>query len=184
MPLVKRRCAKLIAITGNAQSALAREADVHLDARVAQEACPLNLAPTASTTAALALGDALAVALLEKRGFTSDDFARSHPKGRLPRQALVHVADVMRKGADVPAIPLGAPGLEAIAEVTRDLFGPDDAPEQSYSEWQIFEAASSRLARELGAMEQTDEKAALAKILEILNKAWPIHNKSKEAVSA
>ncbi|HYL91262.1 MAG TPA: KpsF/GutQ family sugar-phosphate isomerase [Burkholderiales bacterium] len=123
VPLVKRRGATLIAITGNADSALAREADVHLDARVAQEACPLNLAPTASTTAALALGDALAVALLEKRGFTSDDFARSHPKGRLPRQALLHVADVMRKGADLPAVPLGAPGLKAIAEVTRGKIG-------------------------------------------------------------
>jgi arabinose-5-phosphate isomerase len=123
VPLVKRRGAKLIAITGNAQSALAREADVHLDARVAQEACPLNLAPTASTTAALALGDALAVALLEKRGFSSDDFARSHPKGRLPRQALVHVADVMRQGADLPAVPSGAPGLQAIAEITRGKIG-------------------------------------------------------------
>ncbi len=123
VPLVKRRGAKLIAITGNSSSALAREADVHLDARVAQEACPLNLAPTASTTAALALGDALAVALLEKRGFTSDDFARSHPKGRLPRQALVHVADVMRKGADLPAVPMGAPGLHAIAEITRGKIG-------------------------------------------------------------
>jgi len=123
VPLVKRRGAKLIAITGNDNSALAREADVHLDARVAQEACPLNLAPTASTTAALALGDALAVALLEKRGFSSDDFARSHPKGRLPRQALVHVADVMRKGTDLPAVPSGAPGLQAIAEITRGKIG-------------------------------------------------------------
>jgi arabinose-5-phosphate isomerase len=123
VPLVKRRGAKLIAMTGNAQSALAREADVHLDARVAQEACPLNLAPTASTTAALALGDALAVALLERRGFSADDFARSHPKGRLPRQALVHVADVMRKGADVPAVPLGAAALEAVAEITRGGLG-------------------------------------------------------------
>jgi arabinose-5-phosphate isomerase len=123
VPLVKRRGAKLIAITGNAQSALAREADVHLDARVAQEACPLNLAPTASTTAALALGDALAVALLEARGFSSEDFARSHPKGRLPRQALVHVADVMRKGADVPSVSIGATGLAAIAEVTRGGLG-------------------------------------------------------------
>ena len=123
VPLVKRRGAKLIAITGNAESALAREADVNLDARVAQEACPLNLAPTASTTAALALGDALAVALLEARGFSSEDFARSHPKGRLPRQALVHRADVMRKGADVPAIPAGAKALAAIAEVTRGRLG-------------------------------------------------------------
>ena len=123
VPLVKRRGAKLIAITGNDQSALAREADVHLDARVEQEACPLNLAPTASTTAALALGDALAVALLEARGFSSEDFARSHPKGRLPRQALVHVADVMRKGADVPAVNVGAAGLQAIAEITRGRLG-------------------------------------------------------------
>src|SRR3954451_620688 len=114
VPLVKRRGAKLIAMTGNAQSALAREADVHLDAGVAQEACPLNLAPTASTTAALALGDALAVALLERHGFSAADFARSHPKGRLPRQALLHVADVMRKGADLPTVPLGAGALEAI----------------------------------------------------------------------
>src|SRR6185503_9119394 len=112
VPLVKRRGAKLIAITGNAQSALAREADVHLDGAVAQEACPLNLAPTASTTAALALGDALAVALLEARGFSADDFARSHPKGRLPRQALLHVADVMRTGgqglARQPALGMAA----------------------------------------------------------------------------
>jgi arabinose-5-phosphate isomerase len=92
VPLVKRRGAKLISITGKTDSALAREADVHLDAAVAQEACPHNLAPTASTTAALALGDALAVALLDKRGFSADDFARSHPRGQLPRQALVHVA--------------------------------------------------------------------------------------------
>src|SRR2546429_450593 len=123
VPLVKRRGAKLIAMTGNDSSALAREADVHLDARVAQEACPLNLAPTASTTAALALGDALAVALLEKRGFSSDDFPRSHPKGRLPRQALVHFADVMRKGSDLPAVPSGPPGLPAIAQINRGKIG-------------------------------------------------------------
>jgi len=123
VPLVKRRGAKLIAITGNAQSALAREADVHLDARVAQEACPLKLAPTASTTAALALGDALAVALLERRGFSSDDFARSHPKGRLPRQALVHVADVMHTGADVPAVNSGAAAMQAVAEISRGRLG-------------------------------------------------------------
>jgi arabinose-5-phosphate isomerase len=123
VPLVKRRGAKLISITGDPESALAREADVHLDAAVAQEACPLNLAPTASTTAALALGDALAVALLEARGFSADDFARSHPKGRLPRQALLHVADVMRTGAQVPGVRLGAPALAAIAEVTRGGLG-------------------------------------------------------------
>ncbi|HEX4927127.1 MAG TPA: KpsF/GutQ family sugar-phosphate isomerase [Burkholderiales bacterium] len=123
VPLVKRRGAKLIAMTGNAESALAREADVHLDARVAQEACPLNLAPTASTTAALALGDALAVALLEARGFSAADFARSHPRGRLPRQALVHVSDVMCRGEAVPCVASGAPAMQAVAEITRGRLG-------------------------------------------------------------
>jgi arabinose-5-phosphate isomerase len=123
VPLVKRRGAKLVAITGNDESALAREADVHLDARVAQEACPLNLAPTASTTAALALGDALAVALLDAHGFTSADFARSHPKGRLPRQALLHVGEVMRKEGDVPCVPAGSPAMRAIAEISRGRIG-------------------------------------------------------------
>jgi arabinose-5-phosphate isomerase len=123
VPLVKRRGAKLIALTGKPGSALAQDADVHLDAGVAQEACPHNLAPTASTTAALALGDALAVALLERRGFSADDFARSHPRGQLPRQALVHVADVMRHGADVPKVQSGAGAMQAIAEMTRGRIG-------------------------------------------------------------
>jgi len=96
VPLVKRQGGKLIAITGNALSTLAREADIHLDARVEEEACPLNLAPTASTTAALALGDALAVALLDARGFGAEDFARSHPGGSLGRKLLTHVSDVMQ----------------------------------------------------------------------------------------
>jgi arabinose-5-phosphate isomerase len=150
VPLVKRRGAKLIAITGNAQSALAREADVHLDARVAQEACPLNLAPTASTTAALALGDALAVALLEKRGFSSADFARSHPKGRLPRQALLHVADVMRKGADVPAVPCGAPGMQAIAEISRGRIGMTAVVDAARRVQGIFTDGDLRRALEKG----------------------------------
>jgi arabinose-5-phosphate isomerase len=102
LPLIKRRGAKVIAITGRPQSTLAREADVHLDAAVEKEACPLNLAPTASTTAALAIGDALAVTLLEARGFASDDFAQHHPGGALGRKLLVHVSDIMRKGEQVP----------------------------------------------------------------------------------
>jgi len=102
LPLIKRRGAKVIAITGRADSTLAREADVHLDARVEKEACPLNLAPTASTTATLALGDALAVALLDARGFASDDFAQHHPGGALGRRLLVHVSDIMRKGEQLP----------------------------------------------------------------------------------
>ena len=102
LPVIKRRGAKVIAITGRAGSTLAREADVHLDAHVEKEACPLELAPTASTTATLALGDALAMALLEARGFEAEDFAQHHPGGTLGRRLLVHVADIMRKGDQLP----------------------------------------------------------------------------------
>jgi arabinose-5-phosphate isomerase len=102
LPIIKRRGAKVIAITGRAGSMLAKEADIHLDARVEKEACPLELAPTASTTATLALGDALAMTLLEARGFRSDDFAQHHPGGALGRKLLVHVADIMRKGEQLP----------------------------------------------------------------------------------
>jgi arabinose-5-phosphate isomerase len=102
LPVIKRRGARVISITGRAQSTLAKESDVHLDAAVEKEACPLNLAPTASTTATLALGDALAVVLLEARGFGSEDFAMHHPGGALGRRLLVHVADIMRKGDQLP----------------------------------------------------------------------------------
>jgi arabinose-5-phosphate isomerase len=123
LPMVKRRGAKLVAIAGNARSSLATQADVFLDAGVAQEACPLNLAPTASTTAALALGDALAVALLDARGFSADDFARSHPGGVLGRKLLTHVSDVMRTGDAVPSVHAGAMLAEAIIEITRKGMG-------------------------------------------------------------
>jgi arabinose-5-phosphate isomerase len=104
LPHVSRMGVPILAITGNAKSSLARAATVHLDVSVAEEACPLNLAPTASTTATLALGDALAVALLEARGFTAQDFARSHPGGSLGRKLLLHVSDVMRRGDDLPLV--------------------------------------------------------------------------------
>jgi len=123
VPLLKRQGAKLIALTGNPKSTLAREADVHLDVAVSQEACPLNLAPTASTTASLALGDALAVALLDARGFSADDFARSHPGGTLGRRLLTHVGDVMRTGDAVPAVALGATLGEAVIEISRKGMG-------------------------------------------------------------
>jgi arabinose-5-phosphate isomerase len=128
LPQVKRRGAKLIALTGNRDSALAREADVHLDAGVAQEACPHNLAPTASTTAALALGDALAVALLDQRGFSAADFAHTHPRGGLPnqalaRQALLHVSDVMRSGEKIPKVASGTSLRQAVKEMTRGRIG-------------------------------------------------------------
>ena len=123
VPLIKRRGGKLIAITGNASSSLAREADVHLDGRVAEEACPLNLAPTASTTAALALGDALAVALLDARGFSAEDFAHSHPGGALGRRLLTHVSDVMRPLERVPCVAEGAIMKDALLSMTRGGMG-------------------------------------------------------------
>lgn len=104
LPVVKRQGVPLIAITGRADSTLARHADIVLDSGVDKEACPLNLAPTASTTAQMALGDALAVALLDARGFGAEDFARSHPGGALGRKLLTHVSDVMRTGNDVPRV--------------------------------------------------------------------------------
>jgi arabinose-5-phosphate isomerase len=123
VPLVKRQGGRLIALTGNAQSSLAREADVHLDARVDEEACPLNLAPTASTTAALALGDALAVALLDARGFGAEDFARSHPGGALGRKLLTHVRDVMRPAAEVPTVGDSTLVPAALLAMTRGGMG-------------------------------------------------------------
>ena len=123
VPLIKRQGARLIAITGNPASPLAREADVHLDGAVREEACPLNLAPTASTTAALALSDALAVALLDARGFGADDFARSHPGGALGRRLLTHVSDVMRSGTAVPRVTESALLADALMEMTRAGMG-------------------------------------------------------------
>jgi len=123
VPMVKRCGASLIAITGNAQSPLARESDIHLDAGVAEEACPLNLAPTASTTAALALGDALAVALLDARGFNSEDFARAHPGGSLGRRLLTHVRDVMRDVEKVPCMREDASLTDALLAMTRGGLG-------------------------------------------------------------
>ncbi len=123
VPLVKRQGGRLIAITGSPASSLAREADVHLDAGVKEEACPLNLAPTASTTAALALGDALAVALLDARGFGAEDFARSHPGGALGRRLLTHVSDVMRPAEKVPCVPETLPIVEALAAISSGGMG-------------------------------------------------------------
>ena len=123
VPVIARLGVPLIAFTGNSNSALARTAAVHLDIGVPAEACPLNLTPTASTTAALAVGDALAVTLLKARGFTEEDFARSHPAGSLGRRLLLHVKDVMRTGADVPTVRAGTPLSEGLMEVTRKGLG-------------------------------------------------------------
>jgi arabinose-5-phosphate isomerase len=123
LPVLKRQGNQLIAMTGRPESTLARQADVNLDVSVPAEACPLALAPTTSTTAALALGDALAVALLEARGFTADDFARSHPAGALGRRLLLHITDVMHTGNDVPRVHADATLSEALVEMSRKRLG-------------------------------------------------------------
>lgn len=123
LPLIKRLAVPLIALTGNPRSTLARAASAHIDVSVAQEACPLGLAPTSSTTAALAMGDALAVALLEARGFTAEDFARSHPGGRLGRRLLLLIEDLMHTGDRIPRVPPNAPLREALLEMSRKGLG-------------------------------------------------------------
>ncbi|MCB1787823.1 MAG: KpsF/GutQ family sugar-phosphate isomerase [Chromatiaceae bacterium] len=123
LPLIKRMGAPLISMTGRPDSTLAREAEVNLDVSVAKEACPLDLAPTASTTAALVMGDALAIALLEARGFTAEDFALSHPGGSLGRRLLLHVRDVMHKGERIPAVAQAAPLRDALMEMSAKGLG-------------------------------------------------------------
>ncbi len=123
LPVIKRQGIPLIAMTGNENSSLARQADIHLDTSVPAEACPLGLAPTASTTAALVMGDALAIALLEARGFTSDDFARSHPAGSLGRRLLLHISDIMHTGEGVPIVSETATMSDALMEVTHKRLG-------------------------------------------------------------
>ena len=150
VPMIKRMGGKLIAMTGNPNSSLAREADVHLDAHVAEEACSLGLAPTASTTAALALGDALAVTLLEARGFGKEDFARSHPGGSLGRRLLTHVHDVMRTGDAIPSVTETASFAEAILEVSRKGMGMTAVTRDAKRVVGIFTDGDLRRALEKG----------------------------------
>lgn len=123
LPVIKRMGAKLLSFTGNPKSTMAQAADVHLDISVTEEACPLNLAPTASTTATLAMGDALAVALLKSRGFTAEDFARSHPSGSLGKRLLLRVSDVMRSGDRIPAVRVDASLRDGLMEMTEKGLG-------------------------------------------------------------
>ena len=123
LPVLKRQGNTVIAMTGRPQSTLARESDLHLDVSVPAEACPLDLAPTSSTTASLAMGDALAVALLDARGFTADDFARSHPAGSLGRRLLLHITDVMHAGDDLPCVRENASLSAALVEMSRKRLG-------------------------------------------------------------
>ncbi|WP_422135065.1 KpsF/GutQ family sugar-phosphate isomerase [Endozoicomonas sp. ALD040] len=123
LPLLKRLGTPLISMTGNPNSTLAKDAEAHLNTGVEKEACPLDLAPTSSTTTALVMGDALAIALLEARGFTAEDFAFSHPGGSLGKRLLLKVKDIMHIGRRVPEVPLGTPMSEALLEVTRKGLG-------------------------------------------------------------
>ena len=163
VPLLKRMGAKLISITGNAKSTLARQADVHLDASVSREACPLGLSPTASTTATLALGDALAVALLEQRGFSSEDFARSHPGGALGRRLLVHVADIMRVGDAVPRVPIEASLPQGLLEMSRKGLGMTAIVDDAGKPVGIFTDGDLRRAFEHGV------NAATATMREVMH---------------
>src|SRR5690554_3181427 len=123
LPGLKRQGNRLITMTGRPSSTLAREADVHLDVSVPAEACPIHLAPTSSTTASLAMGDALAVALMEARGFTADDFARSHPAGALGRRLLLHIGDIMHRGDEIPRVHADATLSETLVEMSRKRLG-------------------------------------------------------------
>lgn len=123
LPIIKRMKVALIAMTGNAESSLGRQADVVINIGVEKEACPLNLAPTSSTTATLAMGDALAVALYKSRGFTEEDFARSHPGGQLGRRLLLYVSDIMHRGDDIPLVTEDASLRAALLEITSKGLG-------------------------------------------------------------
>ncbi len=151
LPTLRRLQVRVIALTGGVQSALARHADVVLDSSVAQEACPLNLAPTASTTAQLAMGDALAVALLDARGFKPEDFARSHPGGSLGRKLLTHVADVMRSGDAVPSVHPDASLSELMREMSAKGLGASAVVDAQQQVLGIFTDGDLRRLIEKGA---------------------------------
>jgi len=123
LPLLKRIGVKIVALTGNPASTLARHADAHINISVEKEACPLGLAPTSSTTATLVMGDALAISLLETRGFTREDFAMSHPAGRLGKRLLLHIQDIMHTGEEIPSVPMTASISQTIVEMTAKRLG-------------------------------------------------------------
>lgn len=151
LPVVKRMGAKLVSITGKPNSTLAREADVNLDVAVEEEACPLNLAPTASTTATLAMGDALAVALLENRGFTAEDFARSHPSGSLGKRLLLRVSDIMHGGDEIPAVKGNVSLRDGLIEMTAKGLGLTTIVDDDFRAIGVFTDGDLRRALDAGA---------------------------------
>ena len=151
LPLVKRMGARLVSMTGNSRSTLAKNADVHIDVAVTEEACPLNLAPTASTTATLAVGDALAVALLKSRGFTAEDFALSHPSGSLGKRLLMRVDDVMRTGRDIPSVGPDVRLRDGLMEMTEKGLGMTAIVDDDGKVLGIFTDGDLRRALDEGA---------------------------------
>ena len=150
LPLIKRLGVPLIALTGNPASRLGRAADVHIDVSVAQEACPLGLAPTSSTTVALVMGDAMAVALLEQRGFTAEDFARSHPGGRLGRRLLLLIRDIMHTGNELPSVGEDVLLVDALMEMSRKGLGMTAVVDQQGKLAGIFTDGDLRRAVDQG----------------------------------
>ncbi len=150
LPLIKRMGARLVSITGNRDSTLAKAADAHLNVAVTEEACPLNLSPTASTTATLAMGDALAVALLKHRGFTAEDFARSHPSGSLGKRLLLRVADVMRTDAQIPAVRPDVRLRDGLMEMTQKGLGMTAVVDEHQRILGIFTDGDLRRALDAG----------------------------------
>ena len=150
LPVLKRMGTKIISITGKNNSTLARQGDVHLDAEVAVEACPLGLAPTASTTAMLALGDALALAVLDQRGFSAEDFARSHPGGSIGRKLLIRIQDIMRQGSAVPVVHIEASLKQALLEMSRKGLGMTAIVDDQNKALGIFTDGDLRRAFENG----------------------------------
>lgn len=150
LPVIRRLDVRIIAMTGNPQSQMAQAADCHIYTGVDKEACPLGLAPTSSTTAALVMGDALAVALLEARGFTAEDFARSHPGGRLGKRLLVHVRDIMHTGVDIPQVRPDVPLQQAILEMTHKKLGMTSITDDSGKLLGIFTDGDLRRSFEKG----------------------------------
>ena len=163
LPVVKRMGANLVSITGKPGSTLARAADVHLNVAVDEEACPLNLAPTASTTATLAMGDALAVALLETRGFTAEDFARSHPSGSLGKRLLLTVGDIMHSGDDIPAVTTDVKLRDGLMEMTAKGLGMTAVVDEHFHAIGVFTDGDLRRALDSGADVHTTPMSEVVK---------------------
>lgn len=178
IPPLKRLGAHIIAITGNNASTLAKAADIHLSAHVTKEACPLGLSPTASTTVALALGDALALCVLDQREFTAEDFARSHPGGSLGRKLLIHVSDLMRTGRDTPKVAVNAALTEALLEMSRKGLGLTAVVDAQNKPLGIFTDGDLRRAFERNV------NVATANISDVMHKAPLTILQSKLAIEA